>query len=94
MSNEHLKDKYSKTFKVVENVVNEWDPVDLLAIDCPNDEYDFEIQRIVSATLSVNNAEELAKKINDILYKAFEENFKKSKDCLRIADKIFKKITT
>ncbi|MGG3891214.1 DUF1871 family protein [Metabacillus fastidiosus] len=88
--NKHLKDKYNETFKVVEKIVNEWDPVDLLAIDCPDDEYEFEIQRIVSATLAVNNAEELAGKINEILYKAFEEDFKKSKDCLAIADKILK----
>lgn len=92
MSNKHLKDKYNETLKVVEKIVIEWDPVDLLAIDCPDDEYAFEIQRITSAALGANTAEQLAGKINVILYKAFEEDFKKSKDCLMIAEKIFKKL--
>lgn len=92
MSNKHLKDNYNETFKVVKKIVNEWDPVDLLSIDCPEDEYEFEIQQIVSATRSLNNVEELAGKINEILYKAFEEDFKKSKDCLMIADKILKRL--
>lgn len=92
MSNEHLKDNYGKTCKVVEEIVNEWDPFGLLAVGCPDDEYKFEIQRIVSATLRVNNAEELAVKMNEILYKSFEEDFKKSEDCLMFADKILKRL--
>lgn len=92
MSNKHRKDKYNETLKVVEKIVNEWDPVNLLAIDCPDDEYEFEIQQITSATIRANTAEELAGRINDILYKAFEEDFKKSNDCLMIADKILKKL--
>nr|WP_106779137.1 DUF1871 family protein [Lysinibacillus timonensis] len=91
MSNKHRKDKYNETLKVVEKIVNEWDPVNLLAIDCPDDEYEFEIQQITSATIGANTAKELAGKINVILYKAFEEDFKKSNDCLMIADKIFYK---
>ena len=90
MSNRHLKGKYNETFEVVQKVINEWDPLDLLAIDCPHDEYEFEIQRIVSATLNENTADKLAGKINDILYKAFEDDFKKRNDCSMIADKILK----
>jgi hypothetical protein len=32
----------------------------------------------------------MAEKINEILYKAFEDNFKKSHDCLKIAEMILK----
>ncbi|MBB2483237.1 DUF1871 family protein [Bacillus sp. APMAM] len=73
-------------------IINEWDPLDLLALDCPDDEYESEIQRIVSATLNGNNAEKLAEKIIEILYKVFEEDLKKTNDCLQIADKILKTI--
>lgn len=68
----------------------EWDPLDLLALDCPDDEYESEIQQIVSATLNKNNADKLAKKINEILYKSFEDDFRKSNDCFQIADQILK----
>ena len=90
MSNKHLKGEYNETFEVIQKIINEWDPLDLLTIDCPDDEYEFEIKRIASATLNENNAEKLAGKINDILYKAFEGDFKKKNDCSMIADKILK----
>lgn len=88
MSHKHLKDKFKKTLQVVGKIINEWDPMGLLALDCPDDEYEFEIHRIASADLEENNAEELAERIN----KAFEDNYKKSKDCLMIADKILKEL--
>ncbi|MCM3791458.1 YugE family protein [Domibacillus indicus] len=88
MSHKHLKDKFKKTLQVVGKIINEWDPMSLLALDCPDDEYEFEIHRIASAALQVNNAEELAERIN----KAFEDDYKKSKDCLMIADKILKEL--
>ncbi|WP_050181296.1 DUF1871 family protein [Domibacillus robiginosus] len=88
MAHKHLKDRFKKALQVVGKIINEWDPMDLLALDCPDDEYEFEIQRIASAALRVNNAEELAETIN----KAFEGDYKKSKDCLLIADKILKEL--
>jgi hypothetical protein len=88
MLKKRLKDKYNDTFEVVKKIINEWDPLNLLALDCPDDEYESEIQLIVSATLNENNTEKLAEKINEILYKSFEEDFKKSNDCFQTADKI------
>ncbi|OCA90317.1 DUF1871 family protein [Pseudobacillus wudalianchiensis] len=88
MSNKHFKDKYSEIFKMVERKINEWAPLNLLAIYCPDDEYEFEIQQIVSATLSANDIEELAGEINGI----FVEEFRKSKGSLMIANKVLKAI--
>ncbi|OCA92579.1 DUF1871 family protein [Pseudobacillus wudalianchiensis] len=88
MVNKFLKDNYKKTFTIVEEIINQWDPLDLLAIDCPCDEYEFEIRQVAAAALRIDNAEELVREITEILYKAFDEDFKKSKDCLEIANKI------
>ena len=90
MSNKDLKDKYKEILKIVKKVVNEWDPVDLLAFDCPEDEYAIEIQRITTATLRANTVEDLAREIDDILNEFFDGDYKKSKDCFMIADKILK----
>jgi len=93
LSNKRSKGKYENTFEEVKKIINEWDPLDLLTLDCPDDEYESEIQRIVSATiLNGNHADKLAEKINEILYKAFEEDFKRTNNCLQIADKILKTI--
>lgn len=85
-----LKDKYNVTFEAVKKIINEWDPLHLLALDCPDDDYESEIQLIVSTTLNENDTDKLAEKINEVLYKSFEEDFEKSNDCFQIADKILK----
>jgi hypothetical protein len=90
LSNKRLKGRYNNAFEVIQKIINEWDPLDLLALDCPDDEYESEIQLIVSATLNKDNADKIGGKINEILYKAFKDDFKKSNDCLKIAERILK----
>lgn len=75
-------------FSIVKELIDEWDPFNLLAIHCPDDEYDEEIKDIVEVLPKVKSAGELAIEINKIMYNAFEEDFKKSKDCLKIAERI------
>ncbi|WP_226535930.1 DUF1871 family protein [Fictibacillus halophilus] len=77
-------------FSLVKEVINEWDPFDLLAIHCPEDEYDEEIHEIVKVLPNIKDEEELARGIEQIMSKAFDKDFKKSKDCLMIAKKICK----
>ncbi|WP_152394271.1 DUF1871 family protein [Paenibacillus guangzhouensis] len=77
-------------FTVVKEIIDNWDPIGLLAIHCPDDEYESEIREIVTALSYTTNAEELASKINNILYQAFEEDFKKSNDCNVIAHEILR----
>ncbi|OGX68167.1 MAG: hypothetical protein A2189_01525 [Paenibacillus sp. RIFOXYA1_FULL_44_5] len=77
------------TFALVKGVIDEWDPFDLLALECPDDEYDNEISDIVEILLSVKDAEELATAIDQIMFKAFDEDFRKSQECLHIARKIY-----
>ncbi|HZH61965.1 MAG TPA: DUF1871 family protein [Metabacillus sp.] len=79
-----------KQFSIVKEVIDEWDPFNILVKHCPDDEYDEEIKDIVEVLPKVKDAEELAKAINQIMYKAFDKDFKKSKDCLMIAKEIFK----
>ncbi|GAM12370.1 DUF1871 family protein [Mesobacillus selenatarsenatis] len=75
-------------FSIVKEVIDAWDPFNLLAIHCPDDEYDEEIKDIVEILPKVNSAGELAIEINKIMYKAFEEDFKKSMDCLKIGERM------
>jgi hypothetical protein len=75
-------------FTIVKEIIDKWDPFDLLAIHCPDDEYESEIREIVNTLSNITNAEELAAKIKNILYQALDEDFKKSNDCIVIAHEI------
>jgi hypothetical protein len=79
-------------FAVVKEIIDKWDPFNLLAIHCPDDEYESEIREIVTALSNVTNEEELGVELNNILYQAFEEDFKKSNDCIVIANQLLKAI--
>ncbi|MTH55012.1 DUF1871 family protein [Bacillus mangrovi] len=88
MSNKH--NQYKDTFTEIKKIVNEWDPMELLP-SAPDDEYEYEIGRIVSLVSKVDSINSLADGISHIFTKAFSENFTKEK-CLPVARKIWEQI--
>ncbi len=87
MSNKHLKEKYNATFNIVKKIVNEWDPVGLLP-SAPDDEYEFEIARIVSLLSNVDTVNTLSDGIAQIFTKAFGWSFSEE-ECLPVSRKIW-----
>lgn len=74
----------------VKEIIDEWDPIDLLAMHCPHDEYDdisILISQKVQTTVDIEN---LAKCIYDLfVYEFGVTTFNKSLDeCKMIAEKI------
>ncbi len=71
----------------ITRIINDWDPIDLLACGCPEDEYKFEIEEIEEAMRSNLSQEELANEIFDIFTVSFGRDvFTKSiDDCAEIA---------
>ena len=73
----------------VKKIINEWDPIQLLAI-APSDEYDFEIQQIEAVVKETSDV----KKVASVIYYTFTEAFggdvfKKTMDeCIIIASEI------
>jgi hypothetical protein len=81
----------NKLNSFVKDVIDEWDPQNLLELGCPEDEYDDEIKDIIEVIEIVNGSPEvLTVEINRIFNKAFETDFKKEKDCLSVAKKILR----
>ena len=83
-----------KMFDKVKMVIDEWDPIELLSIHCPSDEYD-EISTELSQILICNvDIELLGKEIYNLFVQAFEiSTFDKSMDeCKIIAQKILNEI--
>lgn len=87
----------NKFFQIVKEVIDEWNPVDLLS-HTPEDEYEPEIRDIVSRLPTVNFVDELAAVIHEIFIKWFGENSiiaeeYSIKKCYPLALKIWKKVT-
>ncbi|SIR28340.1 protein of unknown function [Paenibacillus sp. RU4T] len=75
-------------FELIRDVVNEWDPFNLLrSYCCPPDEYKHEIRAIVCHIHDNITAEELSFRISAIFSNHFGEN-EKCKGTLRVAQKI------
>jgi hypothetical protein len=88
LSNKELKEKYNKLFNVVKKIVNDWDPIGLLP-SAPDDEYEFEVAKIVSLLNKVDSVEYLSDGIATIFTKAFDRIFT-NEDCLPVAQKIWR----
>lgn len=77
---------------LVKKVIDEWDPIGLLGMGCPDDEYDPEIKDIVRLLSNIKSIHELAKEINGVFIRWFEVDLTIEK-CYPIALKIWNKIS-
>lgn len=77
----------------IKYVIDNWDPIELLASHAPDDEYHSEIDEIQQLLLTTNNSDELAQGIFNVFVNSFGEDiFKKTKeDCKEIAKTLLSK---
>ena len=62
------------TKKKIKSVVNKADPMGLLEVQCPEDEYAPEIERIFARTRKGMTADEIAKVIHAVFLEMFDES--------------------
>jgi len=80
-------------YEVVKNLIDEWDPYGLLNINCPNDEYEYEIKEIVKNIYLESSINEIANKISQIFIKSFNEpDIFCIENCLNVSKLIKKKM--
>ncbi len=77
-------------FRQIKSIIDAWDPIELLIIHCPNDEYDeisMELKKRIAERVDLDS---LANAIFDLFVQAFGiPTFNKSLDeCRKIAQKI------
>lgn len=75
-------------FKAIKTIIDEWDPLGLLAMGCPDDEYNLEIVDVVRLLAQVKSADELALGIRQVFIEWFGEYLPLEK-CLSPALKIW-----
>ena len=78
-------------YEIVKLEIDKWDPMGLLSIGAPDDEYDPEIKNIVNEIQAVKNENELALLTKSIFEKWFGEEFD-FEDCFKVAMNIWSKI--
>ncbi|WP_164745663.1 DUF1871 family protein [Neobacillus mesonae] len=76
----------------VKEIIDEWDPIGLLGMGCPDDEYDPEINDIVGLLSNIKSVDELTVGIQKVFIEWFEEDLT-TKKCYPVALKIWNKFT-
>jgi hypothetical protein len=77
--------------EVVTKIVNEWDPLDLLAMGAGEDRYQHEIEKIVGALQKVNTVDEFAERIKQYMDHSFSTDLS-SITCLQVAVLIWEEV--
>lgn len=81
-------------YDIVKKHIDQWDPIGLLELGVPDDEYDIEVMMIVEKLPGVFNVKQLAEVVqfvlNDMFYDG-EENFT-TEDCEDVAEFIWEDI--
>ncbi|TYS70346.1 DUF1871 family protein [Sutcliffiella horikoshii] len=80
-----------KKQEIVIQIINEWDPMDLLAMGAGEDRYRNEIDKIVDALDEVDSVDELARHIKLYMDASFSTDFP-SITCLQVAVLIWEEI--
>ena len=78
-----------KSFEQIREIINQWDPIDLLELNPVEDEYDDEVREIKNALTSCSSADALAESIKASFEKWFAEDFQRPlSECREVALKI------
>ncbi|NLP52765.1 DUF1871 family protein [Bacillus sp. RO1] len=80
-----------KKQEIVIQIINEWDPMDLLAMGAGEDRYRNEIDKIIDALDEVDSVDELARHIKQNMDASFSTDFP-SITCLQVAVLIWEEI--
>jgi len=85
--------KYTKLIQLVKDIIDQWDPIELLPF-CPPDEYDMEIECIATLAAKDIDTDTLAVEIQAVFQKYFgSDTFTKEFDeCLNIAKTLKQKL--
>jgi hypothetical protein len=59
------------TYEKIKQIIDTWDPIGLLAMDCPEDEYEPEIKELFARLNTSLSADKTAKIVYDVFIEMF-----------------------
>lgn len=77
-------------YNLIKRIIDNWDPVGLLAMGCPSDEYNLEVEEIFQFCKITHTKQEIGEMIYSTFYNFFGENtFEKTiEECFDVGKKI------
>ncbi|QFT89128.1 hypothetical protein FIU87_10760 [Bacillus sp. THAF10] len=78
-------------YEIVKKVINDWDPMDLLALGGAEDEYSLEIKKIYKALRYCDELENLAVQIKKVMDASYSTDLAPIV-CLQVADIIWEEL--
>ena len=85
--------KYKLAVQVVGTIINEWDPYSLLAIGCPNDEFDSEIAAVVKEIPRIKSRQDVVFALSRVFSNYFEPSRFTPDACSDVGTKLFKALS-
>jgi hypothetical protein len=83
-----MKQEYRRLFDDVRSILNRYDLMRLIAMGCPEDEYEPEVERILPRLRDARDAGEVAVTIQDVFTRMFNERQDES-EVARAAEEIW-----
>ncbi len=85
-----IKYEYTPEFLGLRNIINKIDPIGLISLHCPDDEYDPEVNEILKIIPDSRSVQQLADMIHSVFIKWFDPQLAKNyEDYHRIAELIW-----
>ena len=86
--------EYKLALQIVGTVIREWDPYSLLAIGCPDDEFDAEIASVVTQIPRIKSAQDASNVLSRVFSSAFEAEKFRPDDSRDPGTKLFEALST
>jgi hypothetical protein len=83
------KQDYKHALEVVRKVVHKWDPLELLAMGCPKDEFDSEIASVVAQIPRIKSRKDASHAISRVFSSAFYPEGFSPTDCDAVGAELF-----
>ena len=84
-----MKRSYRETVEVISQVVNDWDPYDLIKSGAPDNEFYPEVARIAAKVHEIRTSMELAEVISNVFTDQFGPEYFSIEACVQVASQIF-----
>jgi hypothetical protein len=88
------RNDYEKAIEVTGAVIRGWDPYCLIEEGAPSDEFDAEIEKLVTYIPHIRSAADAAQAISEVLSTAFETERFSAAQCTEPGEKLFASLVT
>lgn len=94
MNKAEKKRRYTELFNAVRGVIHKWDPYGLLALGCPNNEFDSEISSVVRQIERIASPQDAAHVLSRIFSSAFQTEGFQVADCVDVGRELYNVLQT